>query len=97
MIGNRRRFQVFQSKESDCARLSFLLNGVDVAIIRLETLGDGGDMSFVLVRKSFEEACLPDMGKLVHLSFYTVSQSIVIRQAPKFPVIGKNDFRIAEC
>src|SRR5216684_2593613 len=37
------------------------------------------------------------MGKLVHFSFYTVSQSIVIRQAPKFPVVGKNDFRIAEC
>jgi len=70
---------------------------VDVAIIRLETLGDRGTMGFVLVRKGFEETCLPDMGKLVHLSFYTVSQRIVIRQAAKFSVVDKNDFRIAEC
>src|SRR5712692_7973690 len=70
---------------------------MDIAIIRLEAIGDGGNMRFVLVGKGFEQACLPDMGKLVHLSFYTVRQSIVIRQAPKFPIVGKNDFRIAEC
>ena len=85
---------VFEAKESGDAGLVLLANDERIAIVRSEAVGDFGDAGFMLVGQRFEQAGLPHMGQLVHLSFDPQGESVVIDQPPQFRIVGQNDFRI---
>ena len=86
--------QVFESKHSDGAGLVLTLYGEYLTIIRFELFGDFVHAALVLVRQRFEEACAPYPCQFGHGCFGPSCKSVVVRQTPKFSIVGKNDFGI---
>lgn len=65
-------------------------------IFCFEGFGDLAYARFVFKSQRFEQAVLPDIGKLAHFAFDVTRQSIGVRQSSKFPIVGKNNLSIAE-
>jgi len=88
--------EVFQAKDLDVACLLLPFDSELESVLRFESFDNFVDARFVLVRQSLQKTRLLDPFELVQGLLHPCCQSVIVCQASKLSVVGKNDFGISE-